>query len=561
MRPPPPGPRALAAARRALDDAQWARARDLLREQVEVEGAPAWELLAEAAWWLDDGSACLAARETAYRLHRESGDVRGAAAAATALGYDAALFGQGASVASGWLARARRLLAEVDGPLPEHGWLAVREAELALQVTHRPDTAHEAATEAVAVARSLGRTDIEHVGLGLLGLVEVTRGRVDEGMELLDAAVAGALSGEVGDVMWVGKVCCWLVGACREAQDLARAVEWCERVDALCRERDLAPLFTACRIQYASVRLAGGHWLDAEVELVAALERMRDSRRATRTDAVVQLGHLRRRQGRLPEAEALYVQAGYAPAALVGRALVRLARGETAPAWALVADLLEDVAPTDLMTRAAVLLPVVRCAVAAGRPEEAERGAAELAELSAQLGTEAAHGAAAVARALVAASGGASGPAGADAARSAWRAAARSFHAAALPVEAAEAHLALARLLAADEPGSAADEVRWAVTTLEAVEAPELLAQARGMLGGGGPAVDGSARPTPSPVLTPREVEVLRLVATGASNARIARELVVSEHTVHRHVANILTRLGEPTRGAAALRAVRDGLI
>jgi pimeloyl-ACP methyl ester carboxylesterase/DNA-binding CsgD family transcriptional regulator len=61
--------------------------------------------------------------------------------------------------------------------------------------------------------------------------------------------------------------------------------------------------------------------------------------------------------------------------------------------------------------------------------------------------------------------------------------------------------------------------------------------------------------------LTPRETEVLRLVAAGLSNREIASSLVLSEHTVHRHVANILRKLTQSTRAAAAAHATRAGLI
>jgi DNA-binding NarL/FixJ family response regulator len=61
--------------------------------------------------------------------------------------------------------------------------------------------------------------------------------------------------------------------------------------------------------------------------------------------------------------------------------------------------------------------------------------------------------------------------------------------------------------------------------------------------------------------LTSRESEVLRLVATGMSNREIAGTLVLSEHTVHRHVANILRKLSQSTRAAAATQAARAGLI
>jgi pimeloyl-ACP methyl ester carboxylesterase/DNA-binding CsgD family transcriptional regulator len=71
-------------------------------------------------------------------------------------------------------------------------------------------------------------------------------------------------------------------------------------------------------------------------------------------------------------------------------------------------------------------------------------------------------------------------------------------------------------------------------------------------------------RPSPAPddaALSPREVEVLRLVAAGRTDAEIASELVLSAHTVHRHVANIRTRLGVSSRAAAAAWAVDHGLL
>jgi DNA-binding CsgD family transcriptional regulator len=61
--------------------------------------------------------------------------------------------------------------------------------------------------------------------------------------------------------------------------------------------------------------------------------------------------------------------------------------------------------------------------------------------------------------------------------------------------------------------------------------------------------------------LTSRETEVLRLVATGMSNREIASTLVLSEHTVHRHVANILRKLAQSTRVGAVTRATRFGFI
>jgi ATP/maltotriose-dependent transcriptional regulator MalT len=61
--------------------------------------------------------------------------------------------------------------------------------------------------------------------------------------------------------------------------------------------------------------------------------------------------------------------------------------------------------------------------------------------------------------------------------------------------------------------------------------------------------------------LTKRELEVVRLVAEGMSNQEIAESLVLSEHTVHRHVANLLNKLEVSSRTAAVARAAQLGLL
>ena len=71
--------------------------------------------------------------------------------------------------------------------------------------------------------------------------------------------------------------------------------------------------------------------------------------------------------------------------------------------------------------------------------------------------------------------------------------------------------------------------------------------------------LDGAQRATSD--LSAREREVLLLVGQGLGDAEIAERLVLSPHTVHRHVANIRTKLRQPTRAAAAAYAARHGLV
>lgn len=86
---------------------------------------------------------------------------------------------------------------------------------------------------------------------------------------------------------------------------------------------------------------------------------------------------------------------------------------------------------------------------------------------------------------------------------------------------------------------------------VESLQPSSAGAGAGGSAGGGA----GAAR------LTEREREVLRLVARGETDAEIAARLVLSAHTVHRHIANIRTKLGVPSRTAAAAWALRNELI
>jgi len=81
-------------------------------------------------------------------------------------------------------------------------------------------------------------------------------------------------------------------------------------------------------------------------------------------------------------------------------------------------------------------------------------------------------------------------------------------------------------------------------------------------------AVLEGAAASPAPVsedrkggLTPREIEVLRLISNGLNNQAIAERLFISEHTVHRHVANTLTKLNVSSRSAAVAQAGRLGLL
>jgi DNA-binding CsgD family transcriptional regulator len=529
-----------AEALAALAAGRWAEAADAFARLAAETGDPgAQEGLAQAAWWLDDAEVALGAREEAYRGYRSRGDERGAARAAAALGYDAMLFGQGVSVGRGWLARAAEVLG-TSTDVPEAGWLAVREAEVALNVDHDPAAALAAAGRAQEVGRALDDAALQVVGQGLAGFSTVRLGEVDRGMRLLDGAAAAATSGDVEDLMWSGKICCWLISACQDAHDLERAGEWCARVQDICERRELAPLFAVCRTQYASILLARGDHDAAESALTDVLGRLSRSRRLSRLDAVAQLGELRRRQGRLAEAEELLRQAGYLTVALTSLAQLKLDAGDAPRAWSIAGELLRSTAPEQL-ERVDALAVAVAAGAAAGHAEEAGAAAAELRGLAERIPTAAfrAHASAAEARL-------ARGPA----AVAHWQDAVRHFHTAGLAFNEAESRLELAAALAAaDDRDGAAEQARQALEVLLPLQAGHGIERARAFL--------ASSETGP---LTERQTDVLRLLARGLSNSDIAAELHLSEHTVHRHVANLYRALDVSSRAAAASYAARHGL-
>lgn len=539
MRPEEP----LAAARTAEREFRWADAADGFRAALSTSGSPepaAWEGLAQCAWWLDDGALCLEAREAAYRTSRDAGDARAAARAATALAWDSLLFGQGAAVARGWLGRARGLLEE-EPEEQEHGWLAVREAELAHAGGHEPGEALGAARRAAEIGRRLGVADLEQSGRAFTGLALVGTGEVTAGMQLLDDAAAAATAGDVRDPMWRGKICCWLIAACVQAQDVERAAEWCRRMAAVSERQGLLPLFNVCRVRYAELCILRGDWTEAERDLSAALERLAGSRRDTRLDAVAQLGELRRRQGREQEAEELLLHAEFVPEARVSRALLSLDRGDAAAAWRAIDDVLAELPATARLDRAAVLPSTVVVALAAGHREAAEVAAVELRTTAERIGTERLLGQAAAAAARCGDGSGAT---------ASWRTAVRHFCAAGLRFDEAEARCGLAEsLLATGATAEAAEHLDRAAAAFEEMGAPHRVVAARALTA------------DPRGPLSARQVDVLTLVAHGLTNQEIARRLHLSEHTVHRHLSNIFLALGVGSRAGATAYALRHGLV
>jgi LuxR family transcriptional regulator, maltose regulon positive regulatory protein len=487
------------AGRAELGAARWAVARALFEAALADQETPeAFEGLSWAAWWVDDAAAVRHAREQAYRLYRQAGDAAGAARLATWIAADALDFDGAVAVANGWLQRAHRLL---DGhePVPEHGWLAFHEGYIA----HAGGDAGTAQAQAVATAalgRRFGVADLEMLGLALEGAALVASVRVPEGMDRLDEATALALEGEAAIPISAAWTCCFLVSACTAVLDYERAAAWCDRIADFADRYGSRYMLAFCRAEYGAVHLWRGRWEEADALLGAAVEDFAASRPAYVGAPLGVLAELRRRQGRIADALALLDRLGSSSAALLCRARLALDTGDVDEAIALLERLLRS---ERRVTHAPAYELLARGHAARGATDAAAAAVAALREL-------------AVTRALRACADRAEGV-----------------------LAAARGDRERARTLLED-----------AADAFEACGAPYEAAEARRLL----------ASPAALPQLSPREREVLHLLAEGLTNAQIAERLVISEHTVHRHVANILRKLGVASRTAAAAHAVRAGV-
>ena len=549
----PPGRDLLALGREALHRGAWEEARTQLSASVaEHESAEALEDLGLAAWWLDEPTLTFDARERAYALYRAGQDSRGAARVAIWLVWDYLAFRGDFAVASGWLERARRLLAGAHDS-PEYGWLLIREGEVALFRRHDPSAAISSTSQAAKLARQLGDQGIEFTALALEGLARVSAGEVELGMRRLDEASIATTAGEVKELHAVGLVSCWQIFACERVRDYDRAAQWCARVQEFTRRWGLRPLSAICRTQYAGVLIWHGDWAEAEAELTAATHELQAARPALTSPPVARLGVLRLRQGRFDDAERLFEQSSSQPQSRLGIAELTLERGNAEEAAALVEQFLAQIGDAEPASRAAALELLVRAHAERGDLVAANARLEELATIASAASTSSFAAAVSAARArLLHRRGDLSGAA------THLEKAADLFQQNGAPFETARARLDFAEVLAAlGRTGSAEREARLAMEALDALGAEHEANRGRRLLR----SLQSGKGAANGPALTHRQVEILRLVAVGMSNAEVAARLQLSEHTVKRHVANLLTRLDLPSRAAAAAYAAREGLI
>lgn len=541
------------AGRDALSRGAWDAARELFETALsERESADAWEGLGWVGWWLADAELTMDSRERAYRAHRAEGNPGSAAVVAAWLAADFREYLGDPATGQGWFERAQRLL---DG-LPDsadHAWVALHQGSFALD-DGEPARAERLASFAHEIGRRESNADLEAVGLAQEGIALVAQGRMEEGMRRLDESSAIATSGELELPVSTAWALCYLITACDAVGDFARAERWCEAMRDFAERWGSRQVLGVCRTSYGRVLATSGDWAAAETELTEAVGDLEAARPGMTGMSLARLAELRSRQGRTDEARELLERAGPHGLAVLGKGELALHEGDAAAAADAAERVLRRLPDAGVLDRLPAIELLVRARSALGDHGGAEEARTELLTGARDLGTPYLMGRAHLVAAELALARGD----GEDARRRAEDSM-DCFAEGAAPYEAALARLVLAEALTGLGRGEqAAVEARSARDVFASLGAARDAARAETLLQ---PEAPGAASDRGLGDLTSRELEVLGLVAQGLSDAAIAERLVVSPHTVHRHVANIRSKLRLPSRAAAVAYAARSGLL
>lgn len=535
----------LVQARAAFERRDWVAAYAGLAAGADDLIADDFVLLATAAYLLGQRNDCIQALQRAHTGHLDAGDTLAAVRCAFWLAMVLNSSGE-AAVGGGWVARAQRLLDDFGEDTVERGYLAIN---LMFQHVYAGEFGRvvEHAQTVLDYGRRFGDPDLVAMGLCSQGRMLLYSGEVPAGLALLDESMIGIAAGEVSPI-FAGTIWCTLIEACQELADFERVEQWARALTAWCdAQPGLVPFTGQCALHRGQVKRARGAYDDALAELDLAEQRYREfGDLAPIGLANYERGEVLRARGDFDAAERAFDRAaefGHDPQP--GMALLWLQRGRSEAALGAIRRLVAE--PRDPVHRAQLLPTAVHVLVAGGEVAQARRLADELAGIALNFGCTAIE-------ALSTVASGEATLAEGDASRALaeLRRAVTQWTALGMPYDAACSRVLLGRALrAVGDPESADRELATARRTFSQLGAVPALAE-----------VDRLLAPKPNPDgLTDREVEVLRLAASGRSNAQIAAELFLSEKTVARHLSNIFTKLDVTSRTAAAAYAFEHDLI
>lgn len=532
---------AAAAQRYAAADAQ---------EPLDARALERWGLAALLVGRDDESDA---ARERSHHAHLAAGDVEAAVRVGHWLGVTLVIRGEPAR-AGGWFARLQSLLD--DHRLHDSPAQLFLRVSAGMQLLFRGDAAAAVPVfeEILAASAPYDDRDLDVLVRNGLGQSLVATGRIDEGLRRLDEVMVSVTSDRDVSPQVVGLMYCAGIDTCRRCFDNARAREWTAALSRWCAgQPDLVPYRGQCVVHRAEVLQLHGLWRDAHAEVERLFGQLGENPRDVAAGmAHYQRGELQRLRGDVDAAEAAYRRAahcGHDPQP--GLALLRLAQGRPDAAWAAVQRALAEDRWTHDRLR---LLPAyVDIALRVGAVDAAAAAVDELQGAARDRDVPLLAAAAAQAAGQVATARGE--PLGA---LRLLREAVAGWQQLGAPYDAALAreHLADACHAVGDDE-TARLELEAALLTYEQLGAAPALARVSSALRDLSGSVRGGARPS----LTQREAQVLRMVATGATNRSIAEQLFLSEKTVARHVANIFLKLGVGTRAAATAYAYEQRLV
>lgn len=540
------------SANRALAEGRWPDARASFERALEIEeSGEALEGLGWVGWWVADEELTMTSRERAHDRYLEEGDKPGAARVAAWLAGDYSEYRGEEILARGWLQRAHRLLDDHE-TVEEHGWLALIDASFALHTDCDLEVVLPAARRGAEIGREFDVPDLVSIGLAYEGMALTGLGSVEEGLRKIDeSASITALEEMTLPVSPAWAYCCML-SACDGMGDLARGLQYCQAMRDFASRWGGRQLNGICRTSYGRILTTGGDWQEAESELMAAVEDLTQARPGMAPSGLYRLGELRLRQGRIEEARELFEQAG--TYGLIGIGELHLGDGEYQEAADTANRVLRNCPNAPFADRLPALELLVRASIELGDLETAQKTCDAIGASAEACGTPYVAGRAALVRAelLLAESA-------VDEARIAAEDAIDRFNESSAPYDRARAELRLALVLdALGRESRAVELVGLARSMFETLGAARDLEACEKAL----QRTAAAERESPSVGdLTARELEVLRLVAQGKSDAEIADELVLSPHTVHRHVANIRTKLRLSSRSAAVAWATRQNLL
>jgi DNA-binding CsgD family transcriptional regulator len=505
------------------------------------------ELLATSAYMLGRDDEWMSVLERAHHAYLDAGEGLRAVRCAFWVGINLALRGE-LGQATGWLGRAQRLLEREDDDCVERGYLL-------LPIMFRQEgtgdyaTAAGTAAEAAGIGQRFDDSDLFALAVHAQGQMLIRAGRVQEGLALLDESMVAVTGGELSPIV-TGLVYCGVILACQEVYELRRAQEWTTALTRWCeRQPDLVAFTGRCLVHRAEIMQVHGAWADALDEARRAGIRLSEPmNQAAAGLAFYRQGELLRLQGEFAAADDAYRTAsgcGWEPQP--GLALLRLAQGRRDAAAASIRRVIGE--RTEPLKRAGLLPAYVEIMLAVDDGDEARGACRELEQIAAGYESRMLDAMVAYARGATELADG-EARAALGSLRQAWH----MWQELEAPYDAARARvlLGLACRALGDEDAA----------TLELEAARDAFAQL-----GAAPDLDrieSLARRTESSDmhgLTARELQVLRLVAAGKSNRDIASALVISEHTVARHLQNIFSKLGLSSRTAATAFAFEHDLV